>query len=202
HSPLFLILPTHPTSTLFPYTTLFRSSPERSAATVFAESSTLPVAVAVRAPTPLPETSTMRAAPDASRWVNPEGWPVSPGCGVSVIMGPFCARTGRPGTIFRTASSTTVRYDRRRSGQQQSLHDRPGRQFGDVLGHDHQRVGVGQCGELVRILPCHRAHSAFCPTIVCGPSQHTAQVGATARRCGDRRGEPRPHRRERPRRQA
>lgn len=47
------------------------TSPDRSSATASAESSTLPVAVAVRTETSLAETSTMRAAPVSSMCVNP-----------------------------------------------------------------------------------------------------------------------------------
>ena len=48
----------------------------RSSPTTRAETSTRPVAVAVRAVTSLSETSTMRAAPDSSTWVS-RAWPVS-----------------------------------------------------------------------------------------------------------------------------
>ena len=48
----------------------------RSSSTTSAETRTLPLAVAVRAVTSLPDTSTMRAAPDSSRWVKPSVMPL------------------------------------------------------------------------------------------------------------------------------
>ena len=48
----------------------FGTPPSRSRATTAGETSTRPVAVAVRTVTSLPETSTIRAAPDSSTWVS------------------------------------------------------------------------------------------------------------------------------------
>src|SRR5690606_21393729 len=72
--------------------------PPRRASITSAETSTRPVAVAVRAVTSLAVTSTMRARPAESRWLNPEG------CGVDMAALRFPA-AGRWGSTVAAVTA-------------------------------------------------------------------------------------------------
>ncbi len=153
--------------------------PSRRAATAGAESSTRPVAVAVRAVTSLAETSTILAWPAASRWVRAvasgAGRRLAGGRRVSVrpdrlVHGSPGRRRHHRAPADRRAPDRLVDGCSRRSRSPGSplpvpgslmaapeLRRVSGRQAGHRLGDHDQRVGPGQRGDLVRVLPGQRA---------------------------------------------
>ena len=89
----------------------FGTPSPRSSATTSADTSTRPDAVAVRAVTSLPDTSTIRAAPDSSTWVSrPDGSDIRTPRRAS---GPGPAR--RPATDVTSSGTTTSALDDARS---------------------------------------------------------------------------------------